>query len=170
MVILRATRKVQRYLKVTADAAGSSDTALGDWYVNRVVVDRQPLLLLVSEKSLLPLVIRAKNVATLPTRLPDLVADRLRRLDVAPHLIRAEVEAMKPVIVAKTTDRSVLGILVDYAKMMPYYAERWDEAGFRAAESLLSETPCYAGRPFEQVIFPRRKTPELLRERWDRSQ
>jgi len=31
--------------------AGTSDTALGDWYVNRLIVDRQPLLLLVSAAS-----------------------------------------------------------------------------------------------------------------------
>ena len=46
-----------------------SDTALGDWYVNRLVVDRQPLLLLVSSSSLLPLLMPARGVRSLPERL-----------------------------------------------------------------------------------------------------
>lgn len=75
---------------------------------------------------------------------------------------------MTPVIVAKTADRSVLGILVDFAKGAPYYLpEQWSsDSELVKLEARLEETPCYAGRAFEEVIFPRRKTEELLRQRW----
>jgi hypothetical protein len=75
---------------------------------------------------------------------------------------------MAPVVVAKTADRSVLGILVDFAKAAPYYLPEQGstDADLPALEAQLEKTPCYAGRPFEQVIFPRRKTEELLRQRW----
>src|SRR3972149_6891191 len=56
MVVLRATQKLAKVLPPSADAAAESDTALGDWYVNRLIVDRQPLLLLVSARSLLAIV------------------------------------------------------------------------------------------------------------------
>ena len=48
MVALRATKKVLRLLpKVyTGSEIPPPTNALGDWYVNRLVVDRQPLLLL----------------------------------------------------------------------------------------------------------------------------
>jgi hypothetical protein len=52
MVVLRPTQKLQRALPVTAAKDVESDTALGDWYLNRLVVDRRPLLLLVSRKGL----------------------------------------------------------------------------------------------------------------------
>ena len=66
MVILRATQKVLKTLPESADDSDSSDTALGDWYVNRITLDRQPLLLLVSAKSLLSMLAPAKNVKSLP--------------------------------------------------------------------------------------------------------
>jgi hypothetical protein len=166
MTILRVTGKLQRHLPTSPEPQGRSDTALGDWYANRLVIDRQPLLLLVSAPSLLPLVVRAKNVSALPSRLPDLVADRLRRLGVAPDLVQAEASAMPPVTVAKTVDRSVVGILVDFAKAMPYLASRCDDMGLWEVESRLAETPCYAGRHRDEVIIPERKAPQLLVTRW----
>jgi hypothetical protein len=75
---------------------------------------------------------------------------------------------MASVQIAKTTDRSVVGIMVDFAKSIPFHLEvgGWDETTLPFVESRLAETPCYAGRRFEDVIFPDKKTPELLAERW----
>jgi hypothetical protein len=57
----------------------------------------------------------------LPERLSDLVRSRLHRLGVASRWIEPEVAAMAPVRV-KTVDRSVLGIMVDFAKAIPNVA------------------------------------------------
>jgi hypothetical protein len=62
VVVLRATQKVLRLLPQPRHIPGASDTALGDWYVNRIVIARQPLLLLVSEKSLLSVLTPARDV------------------------------------------------------------------------------------------------------------
>lgn len=168
MVTLRATAKVLRHLSRSPEPVERSDTALGDWYVNRTVVDRQPLLLLISSSSLLPILDRARDVRHLPKRLPALVTGRLERLGIPRPVIQAEVAAMVPVEVAKTVDRSVLGVLVDFAKSLPYYVGpgSLDAPALRRAESLLADTPCYAGRSYEQVVFPKRKAPELLGTRW----
>ena len=167
MVFLRATQKVLRNLPPVSSSGSSSDTALGDWYVKRMVVDRVPLLLLVSSKSLLPLVLRAQEVRSLPERLPDLVGARLRRLGVPIEFVEAEVAAMSPVEVAKTIDRSVLGVLVDFGKLLYHILpEVWNEDDFRRMEARLAETPCFAGRGFDQVVVPRRTAPELLLARW----
>ena len=53
MVVLRATKKVLKLLPKASSMAVTSTTALGDWYINRIVVDRHPLLLLVSSSWLL---------------------------------------------------------------------------------------------------------------------
>lgn len=152
-----------------SDYGVTSDTALGDWYVNRLVVDRQPLLLLVSALSLLPIVLPARDVRTLPDRLGDVVRGRLRRLGVAAKVIDAEITAMTPVTVAPTVNRSVVGIMVDFAKAIPsYLPERaWDATALPYVEAHLAETPCHASRRFEEVIFPEQKAPELLVARWN---
>ena len=168
MVILRPTRKLRTALPVTSDVSTPSDTALGDWYVNRIVVDRRPLLLLVSAASLLPLLVPAREVGELPNRIAELVERRLTRLGIASRMIEAEHRAMSRVATGATRDRSILGIMVDFAKAVPYHLEPgyWDDTSLALVEDRLAETPCYAGRSLDQVVFPERKAPELLRARW----
>jgi hypothetical protein len=74
VVVLRATAKVLKSLDVTAMDQDESETALGDWYVNRVVVSRRPWLLLVSARSFLSIVVPARDVRGLPSRLAEMVA------------------------------------------------------------------------------------------------
>lgn len=168
MVVLRPTRKLKSLLPSTDVVPSASDTALGDWYVNRLTVDRKPLLLLVSSTSLLSMLVPARDVRGLPQRLAALVRDRLTRCGIDERAIAAETGAMGSVAVGPTADRSVVGTMVDFAKAVPYYLERghWNEATLELVEERLAETPCHAARPSGQVIFPDRKAPDLLRARW----
>jgi hypothetical protein len=168
MVILRRTRKLSACLPATETVPAGSDTALGDWYVTRLVVDRQPLLLLVSSTSLLPILIPARDVRGLSSRLPALVEARLRRCGIDEGVITAEVRAMSSVVIGPTRDRSVLGIMVDFAKAVPFHVEpgQWDEGTLRAVEERLAETPCHAARPDSQVIVPEKKASEALMTKW----
>ena len=168
MVILRPTRKLQTLVPPETEPAAPSDTALGDWYLNRLIVDRRPLLLLVSSRSLLSILIPARDVRTLPARLPEIVRARLRRFGIPTPMVEAEARAMSPVAIAKTTDRSVLGVMVDFAKDIPYYLEigGWDENTLQEVEAKLAETPCYAARRFDECIIPEDKAPSLLAARW----
>ncbi|MEW5709720.1 MAG: hypothetical protein AB1830_12585 [Pseudomonadota bacterium] len=149
-------------------AAAHSDTALGDWYVNRLVVNRRPLLLLVSSTSLLPILLPARDARTLPNRLAEVVAERLARLGIASSLIRAETSVMSQVHIDVTIDRSVLGIMVDFAKAVPHFLDvgAWDEAWLRMVEDRLSERPCHARKGLDRLIFPHKKTSELLAQKW----
>jgi hypothetical protein len=167
-VTLRRTQKLARALPVTSDNPPPPDTALGDWFVNRFVVDRRPLLLLVASNSLLPILIPARDVGTLPRRLPDLVAARLRRAGIPAPLIDAEVAAMAPVGVSKTSDRSVMGIVVDFAYAVETHlpVRAWDETTLPFVEAQISETPCFASRRSEQVVVPELDAPMALAHRW----
>ena len=169
MVVLRRTQKLASQLPVSTDTLPASDTALGDWYVKKLVVDRRPLLLLTSSRSLIAILIPARDVRSLPSRLPDLVAARLKRMGIDTQLIAAEVAVMRPVGVGKTLDRSVVGILVDFASMVPFHLERgaWDETTLPFVEAKLARNPCFAGRPFEEVVIPENATPALLASRWE---
>jgi hypothetical protein len=171
VVTLRATQKVLKRLPpVSADDA-LSDTALGDWYVNRLVVDRQPLLLLVSSRSLLAIIEPARNLRLLPERLPCLVEQRLKRLGVEGGLIELEVMAMQPVRVGPTRDRSVLGTLVDFAKTIPVFlpVNDWHLDDLCLVEMRLAETPCRVPGSRRGVIFPQDDAPRLLEATWGRS-
>ena len=168
MVVLRATQKVLKLLPESAGNSVSSTTALGDWYVNRIVVDRQPLLLLVSSTSLLSIITPARDVRRLPRRLAAIVKERLRRLGINENALASEVGATTVVTVGKTVDRSVTGQMVDFAKAIPYYVREsgWCESELKAVEDRLAETPCRASGPSQNVIFPRETALGLLESTW----
>lgn len=169
MVYLRATKKVlSRLSRPDLHVIEHNETALGDWYVNRIVIDRQPLLVLVSSKSLLPIVAPARNVRGLPVRLPDMVRARLERLGVDSTSIDAEVRAIDSVHVAPTADKSVLGILTDFCRTLPYYlpSQAWGEHEMFEAERKLADTPCFVTRKYEDTIWPKEMAVKLLRQRW----
>lgn len=167
-MILRPTRKLGSLLPIAATVAACHDTALGDWYVNRIVVARRPLLLLVSSTSLLPMLLPARDVRSLPKRLGMLVASRLRRFGIDVRAVDAEQQAMGAVVIGPTIDRSVVGIMVDFAKAVPYYLEssQWKDDTLEVMEGRLAETPCHASRSAERVIFPQTKASDLLRSKW----
>ena len=168
MVYLRATQKMLRRLPPPeAEIDRKPGNALGDWFVNRLVVDRQPLLILVSGTSLLPILEPARDVRSLPGRLPVIVRRRLERFGVPGELIVPEIEAMGEVLVAPTNDRSVVGTMVDFTRAVPYYLPEgvhWGERELHDAEAALAGTPCRSsGR---NVLFPDLATTELLSTRW----
>ncbi len=167
MLVIRATRKVSRLLPAMASDDVASDTALGDWYVNRVIIDRRPLLLMVSARSLLSMVVPARDVRTLPLRVADMIGARLRRLQVDPLVVESEIQAADPIVVGRALDRSVVGHMVGFGRDLTYYLEPpWDHSSLSSAEDLLARTPCRASRRPDEVIFPVPTTVGLLEKRW----
>ena len=167
MVVLRPTRKLQKLLPVETDGEQQSDGALGDWYVNRFVVDRRPLLMIVSSASLLAAIEPARDIRGLPDRLATIVADRLYWLGVDQRVIDAEISTMRPVRVAPTRDRSVLGIVVECCKDAAYHLpiNGWNDASLVEVEASLRQTPWHASK--RDIVFPEKKAVELLNARWD---
>jgi len=169
MTVLRATLKLLESLpECSATLPDFPINALGDWYANRVVVHRRPVILLVSSTSQLAILAPARDVKTLPARLPQLVAERLRRLPVSENIITAEVEAMGQVQVGKTIDRSLRRRLVEFAIALPYYLPPagWQDSDLRTAEDKLAETPCNSARPDREVVWPERTAVRLLLGTW----
>ena len=84
------------------------------------------------------------------------------------ELTEPEVAAMAPVIVGKTKDRSVVGSMVDFAKMIPYYVPEygWDETDLPLVEAKLEHTPCRVTGKYQDTIWPDKTTRRLLEERW----
>src|SRR5439155_5789679 len=93
----------------------------------------------VSERTLLPVLIPARDTGRLVPRLREAVGQMLRELGVADAAVAAEKAAMLDAAIGKTTSRQLLGSLNDFVRMLGSYRG----AGTLLDVSLrLAETPC----------------------------
>lgn len=141
MYTLRCTKRLLARLRPSlARECPVSTTRLGDWYANLVQVGRKQLVLAVSAPTLLPILMPAAPVATLPDRMPTGVAEMLGALRIATRDIDDEIAAMNEVMFATTINPRVVGILVDFARLLPFYMEK---PGTLLDHALhLARTPC----------------------------
>jgi hypothetical protein len=142
MVVLRPTRKLFRDLPPSSELTAESDTALGDWYVNRLVVDRRPLLLLVSSALSSPwLFRRATSGAAWPA------ADTYREPAAPPGCPREACTGRARSHGARCCrahQRQISnGHGCRFCQEHPYYLEigGWDETTLSLVEARLAETP-----------------------------
>lgn len=117
MVRIRCTQRVLKRFKLEIGVEpedDSSTTLLGDWYANLLNVERQRWVLCVSERTLLPALVTARNDC-FPAQLSRAVGDVLRELGVPGAVVEHEVGEMESVVVGRTRSRSVLGVMNDFA-------------------------------------------------------
>jgi hypothetical protein len=142
MITLRCTRTLAKQLTLTPGAKKlSPENKLGDWYANTLNVGHQRFIHCVSEKSLLSVVLPAKNVRQFPSRLPAAVGALLARLGVPADVIAAEVEAMLPISVGLTINRSVVGSMVDLGRQAQFFLAS-DRPPVGDLELALAVVPC----------------------------
>jgi hypothetical protein len=138
---LRCTARLVRRLKVDPASVTPDPTGpLADWHANLLHVGRQQLVLAVSDKTLLPVLVAAAPGATLVPRLRVALRDVLAALGVPREVIDHQIDAMADATYAKASNRQILGILVDFAKALPFYLDR--HGTLLAASLVLAETPC----------------------------
>ena len=138
MFRLRCTAKLRKRLATSEDTASSPpSTRLGDWYAH-LLFTRPQLVLCVSERTLLPTLIPARDGSLLVPRLREAVGQMLRAFGVAEAAVAAEEAAMMEAVIGKTLSRQVLGSLNDFVRMLDSYRG----AGTLLEVSLrLAETP-----------------------------
>jgi hypothetical protein len=114
--VLRCTQKLLDRLSSKPDpGSGTPDTVLGDWYANLIRVGRIQVVLAVSERSLLPVVVPARDGRALVQRLCEALEPILTEIGVSADEAAAERGAMQRWAVGKTANRRVLGSLNDLA-------------------------------------------------------
>lgn len=111
MLVLRCTRKLLGRLHVAPTDDALSTTVLGDWYATILPIRPAHLILLVNERSRLPVVLPARELSTLLDRVPKAVAGVLTDLGVNSQSIEQERAAMQVICCAPTRSRSVLGAM-----------------------------------------------------------
>ena len=122
MYTLRCTARLLGRLKSdprSAAIAGPAPTTtvLGDWYANRLNIGHQRLILCTNERSLLSVILPAKDLDCLPQRLSESVARLLMRLGLSPTAIGDETARMESVRFDRTLSRSVLASMNDFTRI-----------------------------------------------------
>jgi len=121
----------------------AATTRLGDWYANLLYHGRRQLILCTSDRSLLSVVLPARDAKrSLPSDLPAGVGDLLRAIEIPDKRIQQELEAMQEAAVGKPLSRSVLGSMNDLASGLLYRLDDDPDEPFEQVALDLAETPC----------------------------
>jgi hypothetical protein len=145
MLTLCCTQKVRDRLKLASDLPppGEPTTALGNWYVNLVRFGRLQLILATSERSLLTLILPAKELReSLEYRIQVGLRAVLSALDVPHAAIDREVGEMQFFMYSKASNRSVLSSMNQLAFDLSHALDDGFDATALAVK--LSDTPMTA--------------------------
>ena len=141
MFTLRCTSRLEKRLRPSLSASPVEPTTrLGDWYANLIRVGRVQLVLCVSERTLLPVVVAAAPIGEVAARLRVGLGEVLGAWGVSATVVAEENAAMEGVAYGKTANRQVVGVMVEFARML--------DLGFAPLGSLvevsvrLAEIPC----------------------------
>lgn len=161
MFTLRCTARLATRLRVKLESTSPEPTTrLGDWYANLVHVGRQQFVLAISDRTLLPVVVLASPGTSLVPRLRAAIVELLGALGIPGAAIETEHAAMTESRFGRTNNRQVLGVLVDFAKTLPYYLE--SATSLSSVSLQLSDTPC--SPLYKTSTFPDRATSLLFTE------
>lgn len=142
MLIVHGTRK---FLDRTGGPAASPDerstTTLGSWYAT-VLFWKPQVALFVNETTLLPVVVPFAPATSVVDRLRVEVRQVLDALGPPRSFVDGELAQMAEHRLAKTSNRSVLGILNEFVYMSEAYRTDEKVVDLRELSAWLSRTPC----------------------------
>ena len=98
--------------------------------------------LFVNESTLLPVLLPFAPAATVIDRLPEALATVLRRHGIGEPFIEVESAAMADHRLAKTKNRSVVGIMTEFAFLGGAYSQSTDVVDLLELSLWLARTPC----------------------------
>jgi hypothetical protein len=132
VLVVRGTKKLRDRVKApVATDDHASTTVLGDWFAAALFWKPQ-VALLVNQRTFVPVFMPLAPAASLLDRAPDAIVAVLRRLGADEPFIESELDAMREARIAPTNDRSVVGVMNEFA----FHGEiRWHE-GLGSLEDL----------------------------------
>ena len=140
---LRCTRKLLKRLPVQPQvSARPMSNVLGDWYADILFTRPQHLVMCTSERSLLPVVLPARELSTLLPRFRRALQKMLAKLSVPSHLIDSELAQMSEVAIAPTASRVVLGFMNDFKFQCRVHLAHDAGLSLEQLSLLLAQTPC----------------------------
>lgn len=137
---VQCTRKVLDRLKRLPSADGTAaSTRLGHWCATLIAIGDREVLLLVSMRSLLPVLIPVVPAAVLLDAMRGALAEVLARIGVPEVCIEAELHEMDDAHLARTSSRQILGTMVDFAHLANAYP---NVRGLTEVALKLADAPC----------------------------
>ena len=161
--VVHGTRKfLDRVSGPTAAPIDQSTTALGDWYAT-LLFWKPHVALFVNESTLLPVLMPFAPAATIIDRFPTAVAPVLRAHCLSDSFIEHEVAEMTDHRLATTKNRSVIGIMNEFAHLGGAYRSSNGVHDLVALSLRLAETPC---RPlYARHVSPNRELAAFAAQR-----
>lgn len=161
---IHCTKKLLDRVKPSVSAAPPEPTTyLGNWFATALFWKPQ-VALLVNERTLLPVLMPLAPAAELARRFPEHLAPVLFAHG-APHaLIEHELNAMLGFHYAKTTNRSLVGMLNQFTYLAEGYRDYKQTSDLRWLSMKLSETPC--SPLYKKAISPDRELRRLIESEW----
>ena len=141
MVVIRCAQKLLRRIGPAQPTTVTSTAKLGDWSANLLGVGQRRFVLLVSEPTRLPVLVRASEVRILARNFPEMLVPILERLHVSPTAIGREISEMREASICATNNRSVLGSLNDFSRHIKWRLYDEPDADLINVSLWLSETP-----------------------------
>jgi hypothetical protein len=133
------------------EAISSSNTKMGDWYVDYLYRSPFHLALFTSEKSLLPIIIPATPLDTIFYRFKNQLTLIFRIIGINERLIENEILNMQDGIIMKTRSRSILGTMNDVKYCMGDYKYNNDPTTLINLTMEMAEMPCQSIIPIDQT-------------------
>jgi hypothetical protein len=155
MFVVRGTKTFRDRASGVAvvDGIDGSTSILGEWYVN-VVRWRRPVALFVSELTLLPVLLPLAPANKVIERLPGALAEVLGAIGLDPAFIDGELAEMTDWRLGSTRNRSVLGVMNEFAFLARFrYEEDRDAVDLLSLSVDLAGTPC--SPLYKRAITPR---------------
>jgi hypothetical protein len=161
VLIVRATKKLLD--RVGPPGLGERDqstTLMGQWYATAVFWKPQ-VALFVSEPTLLPVLMPLAPAPSLLARFPQQVAAVLAAHGTPAAVINEELRQMRDHRLAKTANRSVVGIMNEFTSLAWAYRGDTPVPDLLALAMRLATTPC--GPLYDKHVSPDRQLDALLR-------
>ncbi len=158
---MRATKKLLgRIGPPSLREQEQSTTLMGQWYATAVFWKPQ-VALFVNEPTLLPVLMPLAPAATLLARFPQQVAAVLAAHGTPDAVIDEELRQMRDRRLAKTANRSVVGIMNEFKFLAETYRGDTPVPDLLALAMRLAATPC--GPLYSRHVSPDHELDALLR-------
>ncbi len=158
MLIVRGTKKLRdRIASPAARVDDESTNELGDWLATALFW-RPQVAMLVNRRTMIPVFMPLAPTATLLNRVPAAIAAVLRQHGADEAFVNAELEAMREVRIAPTNDRSLLGVMNEFALFGRLQMYRVN--GYEALSLSVAQTP--VGPLLKRTVAPDRELALVL--------
>jgi hypothetical protein len=143
MTTLRCTGKLMKRMGIRDPGEPPPpENVFGDWFANILYTRQGHFVLLVSERSLLPVLTTARDLDNLVPRFMRQLDDVLSALSVRQELIDRELSRMEPLYFGRTNSRSVLGTMNDFVQMFKYMLPDGQDLTLLDWSLQLAKAPC----------------------------